>query len=51
MITSTPASFYKLAQKGTIAPGQDADLVVLTRDGLKVQYVFARGKVRSNTPD
>jgi beta-aspartyl-dipeptidase (metallo-type) len=40
--TSNVASLFRFGAKGTIAPGRDADLVVLGRD-LKVETVMARG--------
>lgn len=49
--TSTPASHLRLPRKGTIAPGMDADLVVLDDTGA-VRDVMARGiwHVRDGAP-
>ena len=44
-ITSNPAKILKLAQKGRIAPGMDADLCLLNQDTLDVETVIAKGKV------
>lgn len=44
-ITSNPAQILKLAQKGRIAPGMDADLCLLNQDTLDVETVIAKGKV------
>lgn len=44
-ITSNPAKILKLAQKGRIAPGMDADLCLLNEDTLDVETVIAKGKV------
>lgn len=38
-----PARFYKLECKGEIAPGMDADLILLDKD-LALKGVFARGR-------
>lgn len=43
-ITSNPAKILKLAQKGRIAPGMDADLCLLNQDTLDVETVIAKGK-------
>ncbi|MBQ2806468.1 MAG: amidohydrolase family protein, partial [Clostridia bacterium] len=43
MITSTPARIMGLAQKGSIAPCMDADLVVFDGD-ICIKKVFAKGK-------
>lgn len=43
MITSTPARILGLAQKGSIAPGMDADLAVFD-ENIEIKLVFARGK-------
>jgi beta-aspartyl-dipeptidase (metallo-type) len=43
VITKNPASILKLQQKGTIAEGKDADLVLLDQATLSVQTVFALG--------
>lgn len=44
-ITSNPAKILKLAQKGRIALGMDADLCLLNQDTLDVETVIAKGKV------
>ena len=44
-ITSNPAKILKLAQKGRIAPGMDADLCLLNQDTLDVETVIAKGMV------
>ena len=41
--TSNPARLLRLEQKGRLAPGTDADLVVLDREG-RVAEVMARGR-------
>jgi N-acetylglucosamine-6-phosphate deacetylase len=43
-MTLTPARLVKAdARKGSITPGKDADLVILSPD-LEVRRVFVRGK-------
>lgn len=42
MITATPARIMGLSQKGTLAKGYDADVVVFD-DDVRVQLVYARG--------
>ncbi|MDG4656350.1 beta-aspartyl-peptidase [Ectobacillus antri] len=44
-ITSTPATVLKLSQKGTIAKGKDADIVLLEKDTLTIHTVFAKGNM------
>ncbi|UOY92861.1 beta-aspartyl-peptidase [Ectobacillus sp. JY-23] len=44
-ITSTPATVLKLSQKGTIAKGKDADLVLLEKNTLRIHTVFAKGNM------
>jgi beta-aspartyl-dipeptidase (metallo-type) len=44
VITSTPASTYRLPGKGRIAEGNDGDVVLLNRDDLSVDSVFAMGR-------
>ena len=44
MITSTPAHIMGLREKGQIAPGKDADLVVFD-ENVNIEQVFARGAV------
>ena len=43
MITSTPARIMGLAQKGSIAPFMDADLVIFD-ENIEIKQVFAKGK-------
>lgn len=43
VITANPARALKLNQKGELAPGKDADIVLLAA-GLRVQSVWARGR-------
>ncbi len=43
MITATPARIMGLAQKGSISPGMDADLVVFDGD-IEIKKVFAKGR-------
>ncbi|MBM7619431.1 beta-aspartyl-dipeptidase (metallo-type) [Bacillus tianshenii] len=45
VITENPAKILKLTQKGTIATGKDADLVMLDPHDLTIQSVFAKGKM------
>ncbi|ALR74817.1 beta-aspartyl-peptidase [[Enterobacter] lignolyticus] len=42
-LTTSVAAFLGLSTKGEIAPGYDADLLVLTPE-LRIEQVFARGK-------
>jgi len=42
-LTTSVAAFLGLSTKGEIAPGHDADLLVLTPE-LRIEQVFARGK-------
>jgi beta-aspartyl-dipeptidase (metallo-type) len=46
------AAVLKLANKGRIKEGMDADVLVLKKDGLELVHVFAKGKwlVRDGTP-
>jgi beta-aspartyl-dipeptidase (metallo-type) len=44
LATSNCAAALKLAGKGRLAPGMDADLLVLERDSLRIREVWARGK-------
>ena len=45
VITSNPAKVLKLSNKGHIQPGKDADLVLLDKETLTINTVFAQGKV------
>jgi beta-aspartyl-dipeptidase (metallo-type) len=45
LVTSNTARVLKLANKGRIAEGADADVVVLRRDSLELVAVIARGRV------
>jgi beta-aspartyl-dipeptidase (metallo-type) len=45
-VTSTNiAQHLKLAKKGEIKAGKDADFIVLDKDTLKIKHVIARGKI------
>ena len=44
LVTANPAKVLKLAGKGRLEPGGDADLLVLRKDSLEVMEVIARGK-------
>jgi beta-aspartyl-dipeptidase (metallo-type) len=44
LVTSNTASVLKLKQKGALAPGRDADVLVMRRESLDVVHVFARGQ-------
>jgi beta-aspartyl-dipeptidase (metallo-type) len=45
VITSTPATVYKLPGKGRIRRGFDADLVLLDPRTLRISSVIARGRI------
>jgi beta-aspartyl-dipeptidase (metallo-type) len=45
IFTANPARALKLEKKGKIAPGCDADIVVLWKGTLDIRHVIARGKV------
>ncbi|MFP3472839.1 amidohydrolase family protein, partial [Micrococcus sp. SIMBA_144] len=45
VITSNPAKILKLKQKGHVEVERAADLILLEEDTLKVNTVFARGKM------
>ena len=45
LFTSNTASALKLSRKGSVKPGMDADVAVLTRDSLDIREVIARGRV------
>ena len=44
-VTANPARILKLGKKGRLQPGCDADLCLLTEDGLKLHTVIAQGKI------
>jgi beta-aspartyl-dipeptidase (metallo-type) len=44
LATSNTARVLKLAEKGCIEEGKDADVVVLSADTLEIRAVFARGQ-------
>lgn len=43
-VTAAPAAILGLSHKGRLAPGLDADLVLLRRDDLAIDTVFAKGR-------
>jgi beta-aspartyl-dipeptidase (metallo-type) len=43
--TSSPATVWGLAHKGRIAPGMDADLILLDRDTLALRWTMAGGRL------
>lgn len=43
--TSSPAAVWGLASKGRIAPGLDADLILLDRDTLALRWTMAGGRL------
>lgn len=45
VITSNPAKILKLKQKGRVEAEKDADLVLLDKNTLEVNTVFAKGKL------
>jgi beta-aspartyl-dipeptidase (metallo-type) len=45
VITSNPARILKLRSKGRLAPGLDADLVLLDAQSLEVRTVVAKGRL------
>jgi beta-aspartyl-dipeptidase (metallo-type) len=45
VITQNPAAILKLKQKGMVAEGKDADLVLLNKNDLMIDSVMALGKV------
>ena len=44
-VTANPARILKLGKKGRLQPRCDADLCLLTEDGLKLHTVIAKGKI------
>jgi adenine deaminase len=44
LVTANTASALKLAGKGRLEPGKDADLLVLRKDSLEIVEVIARGR-------
>ena len=44
-VTAAPAAVLGLQQKGRLAPGLDADLVLLRRDDLQIDSVIAKGRM------
>lgn len=44
VITSTPTAVLQLPRKGRLAPGMDADVVLLDRGSLDIHTVIARGQ-------
>jgi beta-aspartyl-dipeptidase (metallo-type) len=45
VITANPARILKLRNKGRLAPGQDADVVLLDPQNLEVRTVIAKGRL------
>ncbi len=45
VVTSTPAHILKLKRKGRIREENDADLVILDKETLEIDAVFAKGKL------
>ena len=45
LFTSNTATALKLPRKGSVKPGMDADVVVLTEGSLDIREVIARGRV------
>jgi beta-aspartyl-dipeptidase (metallo-type) len=43
--TSNPARFLGFQNKGQIAVGYDADLILLDSSMSSIQYVFAKGQI------
>lgn len=44
IVSTTPAHFLKLSQKGKIHKGCDADIVLCEKDNLTIKHVIAKGK-------
>jgi beta-aspartyl-dipeptidase (metallo-type) len=45
VVTENPANILKLSKKGTLKPGNDADIVILDPDTYKLDTVIAMGQV------
>jgi imidazolonepropionase-like amidohydrolase len=43
-VTSNAAAVLKLGAKGNLAPGKDADVLILKQDSLEIVHLFARGR-------
>jgi beta-aspartyl-dipeptidase (metallo-type) len=44
-ITSNPAKIYGLKGKGKVLEGMDADLVIVSKEDMKIDKVIAKGKI------
>ncbi len=44
-VTTNPSRIFKLEQKGEIAAGKDADIVLLHKEDLSINQVIAKGKI------
>ena len=44
-VTSTPARALKLGRKGRLAVGADADILLVSRDGLEIRGLAAMGRI------
>jgi beta-aspartyl-dipeptidase (metallo-type) len=44
VVTSNVAAIMKLANKGAIESGKDADLLIVDKKSLDIEMVFANGK-------
>ena len=45
VITSNVAGLLKLKNKGSIESGKDADIVLVDKDSMDIDMVFAKGKI------
>ncbi len=45
VVTTNPARIYRLEEKGEIAAGKDADIVLLNKKDLTINQVIAKGKI------
>lgn len=45
VITSNPADILGLKQKGRLAPGNDADCVLVSRENLEIETVISNGRI------